>query len=245
MVNTQPQTPSQTRRPSESRSRVASNPPMALPIEIQSEAPQKPSASESGADMFLGMSTTSPSPIKASVPAPAPLPSPESKPSPAAPTPVPVPSTKSPVAVPKKMPPVSPSPVKQQVALNNSDVCEKIKVLSAEVVGGFQKYVTEEANLQLQLVEKGRSLRLALDREELNGRRLQKQVEETEKEQLRLGEAEEFELADALSVKVALSSLSLPLSHSLLSSSVGRPPPRGGGLSKARGRTPARDPPQR
>jgi hypothetical protein len=200
MVATQPQAPAQTRRPSESRARVASNPPMAVPIEIQSEP--LPKVPETGADMFLGMSTSSPSPVKNTTPAPRPVEEP--KPNPIPPSPAPsLPATKSPESS-RKMP-VPPSPSKPQVAPNNSEVCEKIKVLSAEVVGGFQKYVSEEANLQLQLVEKGRSLRLGLDREEINGRRLQKQVDETEKEQLRLAEAEEFELADALSVKVRLS----------------------------------------
>jgi hypothetical protein len=110
------------------------------------------------------------------------------------------PPMKSPQSPPKKTLPVSPPKV--AVKLNNADVCEKIKLLSAEVVGGFHVHVTEQAQLQLQLVQQGRSLRATMDSEEINGRRLQKLVEETEKEQLRLAEAEEFELADALSVKV-------------------------------------------
>jgi hypothetical protein len=176
------------------RPRVASNPPI-LPIEVQSQPPEQQPASVTGADMFLGMSTT-PSSITKTTPPPV------RAEEPALPTVSIAPPVKSPQSPPsKKTLPVSPTKA-AVVKLNNADVCEKIKLLSAEVVGGFHVHVTEQAQLQLQLVQKGRSLRVTMDSEEINGRRLQKLVEETEKEQLRLAEAEEFELADALSVKV-------------------------------------------
>ena len=141
--------------------------------------------------MFLGMSTvpstatqTTPPTVQVNEPV----------------APVSVSPIKSNQSPPKKDVPVSPPRV--SIKLNNADVCEKIKLLSAEVVSGFHVHVTEQAQLQLQLVQQGRSLRVAMDSEEINGRRLLKLVEETEKEQLRLAEAEEFELADALSMKV-------------------------------------------
>lgn len=143
--------------------------------------------------MFLGMSTvpstatqTTPPTVQVNEPM----------------APVSVSPVKSIQSLPKKDVPVSPPRV--SIKLNNADVCEKIKLLSAEVVTGFHAHVTQQAQLQLQLVQQGRALRVAMDSEEINGRRLQKLVEETEKEQLRLAEAEEFELADALSMKVWL-----------------------------------------
>lgn len=204
-MQTQPQV---SAADSPQRSRVASNPPVVVPVEIQSQPPAQSNVSTTSTDMFLGMSTAAASvPPSVSNP-PKELPTraqvattPQASPQAATNVP-PQTSSASPGAnvVPKKAAISSPKTQK----LNNADVCEQIKTLSAEVVCGFQKQVSEQASLQLQLVEKGRALRLSLDQEQINGRRLQKLVEETEKEQIRLAEAEEFELADALSMKVIL-----------------------------------------
>ena len=93
------------------------------------------------------------------------------------------------------------------VISNNAEVCDHIKILAAEVVGSFEKSASEQSKLQIQLIDKIQSLKLSLDREEINGRRLQKLVEETEAEQARFAETEDFESADALSIKVITSHL--------------------------------------
>jgi hypothetical protein len=87
------------------------------------------------------------------------------------------------------------------VVNNKAEVCETIKTLANEVIESFQKTVMDQREIQHGLQERSKLLCKEYEDEESNGRRLQKAIEDTEIEQARLGEAEDFESADLLTIK--------------------------------------------
>jgi hypothetical protein len=82
-------------------------------------------------------------------------------------------------------------------------VCATIKDLATEVISTYEVQARELAAEYSYLCEEERGAKVDVEREEINGRMLQKKVEETEAEQARLAEAEDFESADALSTEVS------------------------------------------
>lgn len=68
----------------------------------------------------------------------------------------------------------------------------------------FENTAREQSMEQARLMDEGQRLRLELEKEEVAGRLLRQRADEVEEEQGRLAEAEDFESADALSVKLEL-----------------------------------------
>jgi hypothetical protein len=148
--------------------------------------------------MFEGMATAAPvtpTPVAPNPPVQAPPPK-------AAPAPVTAPPVASqpPPQSPVKATPVKVAPAKPPAPV---EVCATIKELASDVIAQYEVQARDLAAEYSFLGEEARSMKLELEKEEISGRMLQQRVEDTEAQQAKLAEAEDFESADALSTEVS------------------------------------------
>lgn len=181
-------------------------------VEISSAVPPAVPAG----NMFEGMSTSAPStptPVVQAKPTPPSqsqtLPkSPVVAPAAASPVaPKSQPQTQTPAQTPTQAPvKATPTPVKVAPAKPPApvEVCATIKDLASDVISQYELQARDLAAEYSYLGEEIRSMKVELEKEEIGGRMLQQRVEETEVEQAKLAEAEDFESADALSTEVTL-----------------------------------------
>ncbi|CAE7813699.1 unnamed protein product, partial [Symbiodinium microadriaticum] len=157
------------------------------------------SGSDGDASMFVGMSTAPTVHVSAPHVAVSPA-------EPAPPSQSPPPTTQKATDTPSSPPApvISPKNANPSTHPAPVEVCSTIKDLANEVISSYETQARDLAAEYAYLFEEERSMNAELEKEEINGRMLQQKVEETEMEQAKLAEAEDFESADALSAEVQI-----------------------------------------